>query len=325
LSGRPPMRIVVTGGAGFVGSNLAERLLNDGHQVTVVDNLSGGSLDFLGGCLANSRFRFEQQDLLNLDALPGIFEGHDAVFHLAANSNIPEGRRKSDIDLRLGTLATYNVLEAMRRAGVKEIAFSSSSVVYGEPVVTPTPEDYGPLLPISLYGASKLACEGLVSAFCHNYGFQAWVYRFANICGPHTTHGILFDFMRKLRTNPRQLEILGDGRQAKPYLHVSECVDGMLYLWRQVRDRQLICCNLGCPGATNTDAIARFVVDAMELRGVEFHHTGGPRGWPGDVSQVRLDCARLNSLGWAAKHSSDEAIRLAACEVVQELTCRWSS
>ena len=319
------MRILVTGGAGFVGSNLAERLLNDGHHVTVVDNLSGGSLDFLSGCLLNSRFRFEKQDLLNLEALPAIFCGHDAVFHLAANSNIPEGRRKSDIDLQLGTIATYNVLEAMRRARVREIAFSSSSVVYGEPVVTPTPEDYGPLFPISLYGASKLACEGLVSAFCHNYGFQAWIYRFANICGPHSTHGVILDFIRKLQANPGGLEILGDGKQAKPYLHVSECVDGMLYLWRQVRDRQLFACNLGCPGATSTDDIARCLTEAMELRAVEFRHTGGTRGWPGDVPQVRLDCTKLNSLGWLAKYSSDEAVRLAIRQVVQEVTCRLSS
>lgn len=319
------MRILITGGAGFVGSNLAERLLNDGHEVTVVDNLSGGSLNFLSGCLLNGRFRFEKQDLLNLDALPEIFQGHDAVFHLAANSNIPEGRRKSDIDLQLGTIATYNVLEAMRRAGVREIAFSSSSVVYGEPVVTPTPEDYGPLFPISLYGASKLACEGLVSAFCHNYGFQAWIYRFANICGPHSTHGVILDFIRKLQANPGELEILGDGKQAKPYLHVSECVDGMLYLWRLVRDRQLLACNLGCSGATSTDDIARCLTEAMDLRDVELRHTGGTRGWPGDVPQVRLDCSKLNSLGWSAKYSSDEAVRLAIRQVVQEVTCRLSS
>jgi UDP-glucose 4-epimerase len=319
------MRILVTGGAGFIGSNLAERLLSEGHYVTVVDNLTGGSLELLDECISNSRFRFENQDLLNLDGLPDIFSGHDAVFHLAANSNIPEGRRKSDIDLQLGTVATYNVLEAMRLAGVKEIAFSSSSVIYGEPAITPTPEDYGPLFPISLYGASKLACEALVSAFCHNYGFQAWIYRFANICGRHSTHGVILDFIRKLQANSNELEILGDGKQAKPYLHVSECVDGMLYLWRQVRDNELVCCNLGCAGATTTDDIARYLLDAMELRGVSLRHTGGSRGWPGDVPQVRLDCAKLADLGWSAKYSSDKAVQLAVQQVFQELTCKSSS
>ncbi len=319
------MRILVTGGAGFIGSNLAERLLGAGHQVTVIDNLSGGRREFLNGCLANRRFRFEQVDLLNLNALPEIFDGQDAVFHLAANSNIPEGRRKSDIDLQLGTIATYHVLEAMRRTGVTEIAFSSSSVVYGEPTVVPTPENYGPLFPISLYGASKLACEGLVSAFCHNYGFQAWIFRFANICGPHSTHGVILDFIRKLQANSTELEVLGDGNQAKPYLHVGECIDGMLYLWQNVRDRQLTCCNLGCAGATTTDRVAEYLLEAMDLRGVLLRHTGGARGWPGDVPQVRLDCTQLTNLGWSAKHTSDEAIRLATHEVVQELTCKLSS
>ena len=319
------MRILVTGGAGFIGSNLVERLLNEGHQVTVVDNLSGGRIDLLQDCLSNGRFRFENADLLDLETLVGIMDGHETVFHLAANSNIPEGRRKSDIDLQLGTIATYNVLEAMRRSGVREIGFSSSSVVYGEPTLVPTPEDYGPLFPISLYGASKLACEGLISAFCHNFGFQSWIFRFANICGRHSTHGVLLDFIRKLQDNPRELELLGNGRQAKPYLHVSECVDGMLYLWQRVRDRELVCCNLGCAGATSTDRIAQYLLDAMGLNDVGLRHTGGERGWPGDVPQVRLDCNRLRNLGWSAKCTSDEAVQLAAREVVQEVTCKLSS
>jgi len=316
------MKLLVTGGAGFIGSNLAERLLSEGHQVTVVDNLTGGSLDLLRHCLSSRKFRFEKGDLLDLEDLADIMRGSDAVFHLAANSNIPEGRRNSDIDLRLGTLATYNVLEAMRRTGVPEIVFSSSSVVYGEASVVPTPEDYGPLFPISLYGASKLACEGLISAFCHNYGLQAWIFRFANICGRHSTHGVIIDFIRKLQIKPVVLEILGDGKQAKPYLHVSECVDGMLYVWQNVRAHQLNYYNLGCAGATTTDQIAHYLLEAMELSGVELRYTGGARGWPGDVSQVRLDCTKLTSLGWSAKYTSDDAIRLGTRQVVQELTCK---
>ena len=262
-------RILVTGGAGFIGSNLCERLLADGYAVTVIDDLSGGSLANLAECIHHDRFRFVEQDLLDSAALTKVMAGHDAIFHLAANSNIPEGRHKTDTDLRLGTLVTYNVLEAMRRCAISEIAFSSSSVVYGEPTRFPTPEEYGPLFPISLYGASKLACEGLMSAYCHNYGFQAWIYRFANICGRHGTHGVIIDFIQKLRANPRKLEILGDGQQAKPYLYVGECVDAMLYIWQHARGDALNFFNLGCEGATSTERVADLLLNAMGLKDAE--------------------------------------------------------
>jgi UDP-glucose 4-epimerase len=318
-------RILVTGGAGFVGSNLCERLLADGHTVTVIDNLSGGARTNLSEYLRHERFQFVEQDLLDPIAVTREMAGHDVVFHLAANSNIAEGRRKTDIDLKQGTLVTYNVLEAMRLCGIREIAFSSSSVVYGEPSCIPTPEEYGPLFPISLYGASKLACEGLISAYCHNYDFQAWLFRFANICGRHGTHGVILDFIHKLQANPHQLEILGDGKQAKPYLHVSECVDAMLYIWRNARADALNVFNLGCEGATHTDRIAELLLEAMRLKDVEIVHTGGERGWPGDVPQVRLDCSSLEKFGWKAKLSSDEAVRRAVRELLEETACRQSS
>jgi len=318
------MRILVTGGAGFVGSNLAERLLADGHTVTVVDDLSGGSLTLLADCLPHQNFQFIQEDLLHLEALTGFMKSQEIVFHLAANSNIPEGRRRTDIDLQLGTIATYNVLEAMRRCGVNQIVFSSSSVVYGEPLVIPTPEDYGPLLPISLYGASKLACEGLITAFCHNYNFQSWICRFANITGRHGTHGVIVDFIRKLQSDYRRLEILGDGKQAKPYLLVDECVDGILYIWKNAR-QQVNYFNLGCEGATNTERLAQLLLATMELKGVELVFTGGQRGWLGDVAQVRLDCRKLRELGWAAKRTSDEAVKQATVDLVEELACKLSS
>src|SRR5258708_33248142 len=223
------MRLFVTGGAGFVGSNLVERLRSEDHAVTVFDDLSAGSREFLCGLEGRPGFQSIKGDLLNLEDLSSALRNHDAVFHLAANSDIGKGRQQTDRDFRLGTVATFNVLEAMRRAGVDQLVFSSSSVVYGEPTVIPTPEDYGPLFPISLYGASKLACEGLISAFSHNYGIQAWIFRFANICGRHGTHGAIVDFIRKLQANHRRLEILGDGKQAKPNLHVSEGVAGRVY------------------------------------------------------------------------------------------------
>lgn len=317
-------RVLVTGGAGFIGSNLAERLLDEGHAVTVIDNLSGGSRENLAMCLRHESFHFVEQDLLDLDGIAETVKGHDIVFHLAANSNIPEGRRRTDIDLKLGTLATFNVLEAMRRNGIREIAFASSSVVYGEPTRIPTPETYGPLFPISLYGASKLACEGLISAFCHNYGFQAWIFRFANICGRHGTHGVILDFIQKLKEDVSSLEILGDGKQSKPYLHVSECVEAMLYVSRHARNEVLNFFNLGCEGATSTDRIAQLLLDVMDLKNVQFLHSGGERGWPGDVPQVRLDCTKLTKFGWNAKYSSDEAVKCAIEELVQESLCRQS-
>ena len=305
----------------MVGSNLAERLLSEGLPVTVYDNFSAGTLENLRACEAKPGYRLVRGDLLDLPALEAALPGHDVVFHMAANSNIPEGRRTSDTDLRLGTLATYNVLEAMRRAQVSQIVFASSSVVYGEAKVIPTPEDYGPLFPISLYGASKLACEGLITAFCRNYGMQAWICRFANICGRHGTHGILLDFLRKLSADRTRLEVLGDGRQAKPYLHVSECVDGMLYIWRHASE-PVNCFNLGCEGATSARRIAEMLLAASGDGQATIECSGGDRGWVGDVPQVRLDCTRLEKLGWKARLTSDAAVKLACEELVQEAACK---
>ena len=314
------VRLFVTGGAGFIGSNLTERLIAEGHAVTVYDNLSNGSRAFLPKAEGET-FRFVEADLLSLDVLTEAIQNHDAVFHLAANSDITESRRQSDLDLRLGTIATYNVLEAMRRTGLRQLIFSSSSVVYGEPSIVPTPEDYGPLFPISLYGASKLSCEALISAFCHNYDFQAWIFRFANICGRHGTHGVLVDFIRKLKHNSGSLQVLGDGKQAKPYLHVDDCVDGILFGWNRSKD-QLNYFNLGCEGNTNVTKIARMLLDAMGLENVPLEYTGGARGWIGDVPQVRLDCKKLEQAGWRARMSSDEAVKLACEQLVSELACK---
>lgn len=315
------MRLFVTGGAGFIGSNLVDKLISQGHRVTVYDDLRAGRREFLTPHEKSTNFSFVQADLLDFKTLSNAIGGHDAVFHLAANSDITESRHQSDLDLRVGTIATYNVLEAMRRTGIRQIIFSSSSVVYGEPSKIPTPEDYGPLFPISLYGASKLASEGLISAFCHNFDFQAWIFRFANICGRHGTHGAIVDFIRKLRKDSHRLEVLGNGKQAKPYLHVGDCVDGILFGWEK-SNVQLSCFNLGCSGATPVARIAHLVIAATELSEVEIVYTGGDRGWVGDVPQVRLDCAKFGRLGWKAKNSSDEAVKLAVEELVGELTCR---
>ena len=315
------MRTFVTGGAGFVGSNLCERLLRAGHEVTAYDNLSAGSLELLRDCTPSRNFHFVKADLLDLPKLEAELRGHEVVFHLAANSDIQDGLRNTDTDFRLGTVATFNVLEGMRRSTVSKLVFSSSSVIYGEPAQIPTSEDYGPLLPISLYGASKLACEGLISAFCHNYGMQAWMFRFANIGGRHGTHGAIVDFIRKLRADSTRLQILGDGKQAKPYLHVSECVGGMIHGW-QHSSEQVNYFNLGCEGATPVSELARYVIAAAGLKNVAFDFTGGSRGWPGDVPQVRLDCSKMEGIGWKARMTSNEAVQRAAMELVEEFKCK---
>ncbi|HLC18661.1 MAG TPA: NAD-dependent epimerase/dehydratase family protein [Thermodesulfobacteriota bacterium] len=311
-------KVFVTGGAGFIGSNLAEELSSRGAFVTVLDNLSLGKIEFIEKFLDGPSFRFVKEDLLNLRELEKSMAGHDCVFHMAANSDISRGTRVTDVDLRQGTLATYNVLEAMRINGIKEIVFASSSAVYGEPKVVPTPEDYGPLFPISLYGASKLACEGLISAFCHNFGLRAWIFRFGNIAGVNGTHGVMYDFLRKLREDPSTLEVLGDGNQSKPYLHVSDCVGGMLHGYARASE-EVNCFNLACEGGSSVSSIAEAVVTELGLNAVEIRYTGGRRGWTGDVPYVRLDPSKMASLGWKARYSSDTAVRLSVRELLRQV------
>ena len=305
FSGR---RVFVTGGAGFIGSALVDRLVADGAHVTAFDNLSLGRREFLDRAVATGRCRLVEGDLLDAPVLDAAIAGHDAVCHLAANSDISLGRAQTDRDLRQGTLATYNVLDAMRRHQIREIVLASTSAVYGEQTAPSTTEDAGPLLPISLYGASKLASEALVSAYAHNFDQQAWIFRFANVVGQRATHGVVFDFIRKLRQRPGDLTVLGDGRQAKPYLLVDDCVDGVLFGWRRATASVNVF-NLAVEGATSVAVIADVVRAEMGLPDARVTFTGGTRGWRGDVPQVRLDPSKLAALGWRARRSSDEAIR----------------
>jgi len=306
----------VTGGAGFVGSNLVGRLMARGGRVTVYDNLSLGRKEHLAPFAGNPGFRFIQADLLDMARVRRAMAGVDCVWHLAANSDIGYGERYTDWDLKQGTLVTYNVLEAMRLRGVGELVFASSSAIFGDTGTTRIKETYGPLAPISFYGASKLACEGLITAFCHNYDMRACMYRFANIVGDNATHGVIYDFIQRLRKDPAKLRILGDGKQRKPYLYVKECVDGMLYGYEHARERVNVF-NLGCAGSTSVDAIARIVIGEMGLRGVKRCYTGGTRGWKSDVPQVRFDVSKLAKLGWKAQHTSDEACRVAARAILK--------
>jgi UDP-glucose 4-epimerase len=304
----------VTGGAGFIGSHLVDRLVARGG-VTVYDNLSSGRRDFLEQHFNRDDFRLIEADLLDFDTLKGAMGGHDVVFHLAANPDVRAGITATGLDLRAGTMASYNVLEARRQNQVKQVVFASSSTVYGDAGITPVKEDYGPLEPISLYGASKLGSEGLISAFCHLCGMQGWIFRMANIVGSRLNHGVIFDFINKLKQNPGQLEILGDGRQQKPYLYIDDCLDGML-LAMEKSGEPLNVFNLGPDSSTSVADIAGIIVTEMGLKDVAFSYAGGDRGWVGDVPQVRFDVSALGRLGWELRYTSDQAVERTVREML---------
>lgn len=315
------MRILVTGAAGFIATNLIPRLLARGDEVFGVDNFFLGKRAYVQPLIANEHFHFHEFDLLDLERLLHLFETSkpDLVWHLAANSDISYGTKYTDFDLKGGTLATYNVLECMRRTGGKEIIFSSSGAVYGEPAVMPTPEDYGPVLPISLYAASKVACETLLTAFVHNYDMQSWIFRFGNIVGPNPTHGVIHDFVLRLRENPRELVVLGDGTQSKPYVYISDCIDGIEFGHRNAREA-VNYYNLAVDDQTSVTEIAEWTIAAMgiERSSIGVKYTGGPRGWKGDVAQVKLDTRKMTQLGWRPKLSSREAVRRTIAEVAEQ-------
>ena len=318
------MKILVTGGAGFIGSHLCEQLLAQGHSVTAYDNLLLGRETNLRNCLGKKSFQFVKADLMDRETLRKNMNAVQVVFHMAANSDISEGAKRTDLDLEVGTRATYEVLEAMRlSATAKEIVFASTSAIYGEATLRPTPETYGPLQPISFYGASKIACEALLTAFSHNYDFKVWIYRFANIVGSHATHGAIFDFVLRLKKNPDALEVLGNGRQKKSYLHVSDCVSGILFGYQNCRKESVFCVNLASEGVTEVRQIAEEVVrefaSATRRNPAALKFGESDRGWRGDVPFTWLDGTKYNQMGWKARYSSAEAVTLSAKEVVNEI------
>jgi len=305
----------VTGGAGFIGSNLVDALVQQQVQVTVYDDLSSGKKEFIQHHKDN--IQFIKADLIDAKTLEQSIPDHDVVFHLAANPDVRLGEQQPQV-AKKDTIATYNLLEAMRKNQIKKIAFASSSTVYGETPPTPLKENYGPLLPISLYGAAKLASEALISSFSHTFDMQTWLFRFANVVGIRGTHGVIVDFINKLKANPKQLEILGDGKQKKPYLYVTDCVQGILHGYNHGTD-QINIYNLGCETATEVTRIGEMVVEEMNLENVEFKYTGGKRGWKGDVPQFQFDVNKINKLGWKAKYTSDDAVRKAIQDCLKTL------
>jgi UDP-glucose 4-epimerase len=292
-------RFIVTGCAGFIGSNLVDRLLENGHEVVGVDNLSTGLLRFLERASTNPRFRFVRTDLLDLPGLVAAFAGGEVVVHLAANADVRFGTEHPRRDLEQNTIATYNVLEAMRANGIKHIAFSSTGSVYGEAAVIPTPED-GPFpIQTSLYGASKAAGEGLISAYCEGFGFQAWIFRFVSILGERYTHGHVFDFYKKLKADPTRLPVLGNGRQRKSYLYVQDCIDAILLAMEKAGEKVNIF-NLGVDGYCEVNDSIGWICEELGVKPV-LEYSGGDRGWIGDNPFIFLDTRKIQSLGWRPK------------------------
>jgi len=298
--------IIVTGAAGFIGSSLVDRLLKSGYSVIGVDNFSTGQRQFLNETVSNPRFTFFEIDLLDLESLKKCFVGGQAVFHLAANADVRLGTDHPRKDLEQNTIATYNVLESMRSNGIKKIAFSSTGSVYGESPVIPSPED-GPFpIQTSLYGASKLACEGLISAYCEGFGFQSWIFRFVSILGERYTHGHVFDFYEKLKKDPTSLSVLGNGKQRKSYLYVQDCIDAMM-LAVEKADEKVNIFNLGVDGYVEVNDSIGWICKELGVN-PQLQYSGGDRGWVGDNPFIFLDTKKIQSLGWTPKFGIQQGV-----------------
>lgn len=299
------MKAFITGGAGFIGSHLAQRLLEQsGNSVTVYDNLSSGKKSNLP---SSDRLRMVKADALDLPTLKSAMKGHEVVFHLSTNPDTARGLIETDLDLKQGTVATYNVLEAMRINNIPTIVFPSGSGVYGEVGDKIVAENYGPLLPVSMYGATKLASEAMISCFCDAFGMRGYILRLGNVVGDKLTHGVIFDFIRKLKTAPQRLTVLGDGKQTKPYIHVDDVIDAMFLLLDKSKDR-INLYNVATDDWPTVTWIANTVIQEMGLKDVEIEYTGSDRGWKGDVPIIKLDASRIKRLGWRARYTSKEAI-----------------
>ncbi len=300
------MTVVVTGCAGFIGSNLVDRLLLQGQKVVGVDNFSTGIDRFLDSAMHRDNFRFVKCDLLDLVGLTESFLGGSRVYHLAANADVRFGTEHPRRDLEQNTIATYNVLEAMRANGIKEIAFSSTGSVYGEAPVIPTPENAPFPVQTSLYGASKLAGEGLIAAYCEGFGFRSCIFRFVSILGERYTHGHVFDFYRQLKDDPSRLKVLGNGQQRKSYLYVQDCINAILTAMERAPDKVNIF-NLGVDGYCQVNDSIGWICETLGVS-PKLEYSGGERGWIGDNPFIYLDTAKIRSLGWAPKHTIKEGV-----------------
>jgi UDP-glucose 4-epimerase len=310
------MHILITGGAGFIGSHLCDELIDQRHCVTVVDNLVLGQERNIAHLFPHKNFKFFKGDILDDSFMKSVFTDKtvDAVCHLAANSDIQKGSKDPMVDCELTFMTTFNVLKHMRIYAVKRLIFASTSAIYGETSDLLT-ENYGPLLPASNYGAGKLASEAYISAFSANYGIQTWIIRFPNVVGERYTHGVIFDFINKLNLNCNELEVLGNGEQIKPYMYVKDLISGILFVWEHAVERMNIY-NLGVASRTKVKEIAQMVIEEMKLN-AKIVYTGGDRGWIGDVPEFKYDLSKIHRLGWHARYSSNEAVRLAIRKAIE--------
>ena len=300
------MKAFVSGGAGFIGSNLVDRLLDVGYEVTVYDNLSTGLLQFLEYARDFDRFRLVEGDLLDEGSLSEAIAGHEFVFHLAANADVRFGTEHPRRDLEQNTIVTNNVLEAMRKNGISKIAFASTGSVYGDATVIPTPENAPFPIQTSFYAASKLAGEGLIGAYCGGFGFQSWIFRFVSILGERYTHGHVFDFYRKLKQNPSRLEVLGNGKQRKSYLYIQDCIDAMLFALEKSNESVNVL-NLGVDGYCEVNDSIGWICEELGVT-PKLEYSGSDRGWIGDNPFIFLDTSKIRDLGWKPKLSIQDGV-----------------
>jgi len=316
------LRVFVTGAAGFIGSHMVDRLLAAGHHVVGFDNMSTGQRGFLEKALGHPQFRFHQADLLYRTSLAQAMEGAELVVHFAANADVRFGTEHPRKDLEQNTIATWNVLEAMREHGSKRIVFSSTGSVYGEPDIFPTPETCPFPIQTSLYGASKLAAEGLIQAYCEGFGLQGYIFRFVSILGERYSHGHVFDFYQQLAEHPEHLHVLGNGHQRKSYLYVQDCIDGILAAIERANDKVNIF-NLGTDEYCEVNDSIGWICEHLGLR-PKFTYSGGERGWVGDSPFILLDCSRIRALGWRPRLTIKQAV-LATIEYVSANPVRHSA
>jgi len=315
-------KVLITGGAGFIGSHLADRLVLDGNDVTVLDNFSTGKNENL--ILSSDKKNFK---LINMDLNKSMESGEflkdiTTVFHLAGHPDARTGFENPSLSYKENVENTFIFLEKIRKSNIENFVFTSSSVVYGEPTQIPTPESYGPLMPISAYGSSKLACEGLISSYCNNYGIRGIILRFANVVGLRSSHGVIWDFIMKLKKNNQNLEILGDGKQKKSYIHINDCIEGFLFCLINSK-KKIDIFNIGTNDQVDVISIAKIVYENMNLHSVKIIPKGGTsdgRGWIGDVKEMLLDVSKLEELGWKPKLTSQKAVKLASKELVKEIS-----
>jgi len=304
------MKALVTGGAGFIGSHVVDELIRLGREVVVYDNFSTGFRRHIERAFEAGKVRLVEGDILDAPKLAKVMQGTTTVFHLAANADVRGGRFRTNVDLEQNVIGTHRVLEAMRKAGVSEIVFTSSATVYGEPELFPTPETYSPVQ-TSLYGASKLAAEAMIQAYGEFFGIRSWSFRFVSWIGERYSHGVIYDFVRKLQSNPFELEILGDGNQKKSYLHVEDGILGIFLAMENLEGLKNVL-NLGHVQYLDVRSLADIVVDEMGLKKVDYRFSGGPRGWPGDSPFVHLDISRMQRLGFQPQIGIEEGVRRTA-------------